>query len=520
MKHSFVYSISLLMLALTACIKNDLPYPHETCVFESFVAENQSKSAEINTTDRTIKLEFPETVNLKEVRVSSYKISDGATIKSGSLDGTLDLSKAYSVTLYKYYDYKWTISATQTIERYFTVEGQVGSTTIDVAAKRVIVKVPRATDVTALKVLSAKLGPSGLTTYSKELEGKTFDFTDPLVVEVTYFGTKYTWTVIAERTDAVVTTERMDAWTNVLWVYGTGLSTRTNGIQYRKQGETTWTEATITQDGGSFKACINGVEANTTYEARAYSGEDFGSILTATTEGYLSIPNSSFDIWHYKDSKLWNPWDESGTSFWDTGNKGANTLNKNVTVPSDDTSDGGSGKSALLQSQFVGLSVIGKFAAGNIFTGEYYKTDGTNGILKFGREFTGRPTALKGHMKYTCKNIDNYNSETSYMAGKPDTAFIYMALTDWDEPFEVRTNPKNRQLFDPNDSHVIAYGALNYGQSVGSWTEFKVNLDYRDTSRKPKYILIVCAASKYGDYFTGGDGSELYLDNFSLEWKY
>jgi hypothetical protein len=40
-------------------------------------------------------------------------------------------------------------------------------------------------------------------------------------------------------------------------------------------------------------------------------------------------------------------------------------------------------------------------------------------------------------------------------------------------------------------------------------------LKYR-SSRTPKYIVIVGAASRYGDYFTGGKGSVLKLDEFEL----
>ena len=44
-----------------------------------------------------------------------------------------------------------------------------------------------------------------------------------------------------------------------------------------------------------------------------------------------------------------------------------------------------SGKySVKLQSQFVGIMGIGKFAAGNLFTGQFIGRDGTNGILDFG----------------------------------------------------------------------------------------------------------------------------------------
>jgi hypothetical protein len=40
-------------------------------------------------------------------------------------------------------------------------------------------------------------------------------------------------------------------------------------------------------------------------------------------------------------------------------------------------------------------------------------------------------------------------------------------------------------------------------------------LVYRN-GRTPKYIVIVGAASRYGDYFTGGKGSVLKLDEFEL----
>lgn len=44
-------------------------------------------------------------------------------------------------------------------------------------------------------------------------------------------------------------------------------------------------------------------------------------------------------------------------------------------------------------------------------------------------------------------------------------------------------------------------------------------LDYRYTDRTPKYILVVASASKYGDYFTGGVGSKLLIDNFELIYE-
>lgn len=48
------------------------------------------------------------------------------------------------------------------------------------------------------------------------------------------------------------------------------------------------------------------------------------------------------------------------------------------------------------------------------------------------------------------------------------------------------------------------------------YEKFSIDLLYRDLTRKPTYILIVCSASKYGDYFTGSTSSVLLLDEFDL----
>ena len=104
--------------------------------------------------------------------------------------------------------------------------------------------------------------------------------------------------------------------------------------------------------------------------------------------------------------------------------------------------------------------------------------------------------------------------------GRPDSCHIYIALTDWTAPYEIRTNPKNRQLFSPASPSVIAYGELIFSGTMSQYKEFEIKLNYRSTSRKPSYILITSAASKYGDYFTGGAGAVLYIDQYSLDYDY
>ena len=77
---------------------------------------------------------------------------------------------------------------------------------------------------------------------------------------------------------------------------------------------------------------------------------------------------------------------------------------------------------------------------------------------------------------------------------------MWCALIDQDTPFEIRTNPRNRQLFDPQGSYVVAYGSLQYGENIGEYIPFDIELDYRSTSRVPKYLLITASASKYHDF--------------------
>lgn len=123
-------------------------------------------------------------------------------------------------------------------------------------------------------------------------------------------------------------------------------------------------------------------------------------------------------------------------------------------------------------------------------------------------------------MKYKSTEISNTSTGFEYLKGRPDTCTVWIALIDSEEPYEIRTNPKNQQLFDPENPCVIAYGQLQYGYDIDEYIPFEIELSYRSTSRVPKYILCTASASKYGDYFTGGNGSVMCVDNFELSYDY
>lgn len=509
-------------ITLSGCLKNDLPYPIVELKFLSMGAEGEVSGAEIDNANRNVTLTLGETVNLSNVKILSYTVTEGAEL-SADITGGIDLTKPYSVMLSLYQDYMWTITARQSVERYFSVEGQVGDAIVDVAGKRAIAYVSKNTDLTKVLVTSLKLGPKGITTITPEVVDKTIDCSNgPVQVEVSYFGKNEIWNLYVIATNVVVDITAVDAWTNVVWAYGSAEAGKDNGFEYRKVGASKWNKVPtswMTIEGGTFKACIRHLDANTDYEVRAYSGELISAEVAVKTGGYYEIPNGSFDNW-WLDGKVWCPWAEGSTPFWGTGNKGATTLGDSNTLPSSDTWDGGAGFSAQLDTRFIGIATVGKLAAGNMFSGDYKKTDGTNGILDFGRPCSERPTRMKGYWKYTCMPISHSSAEYAHLKGQPDTANVYVALTDWTAPFEIRTNPKTRNLFDKNADYVIAYGIVETGKSIDQWAEFTVELDYRDTNRKPSYILIVSSASKYGDFFTGGSGSTLMIDNYWLEWDY
>ena len=300
-------------------------------------------------------------------------------------------------------------------------------------------------------------------------------------------------------------------------ISGSIQSGKTPVVYIKKASDNDWTtvsQSDVNVSGTSFSVTVSGLSPDTQYDSKvSVDGNEISSTSFKTAPA-TPLTNGSLDSWHYAD-KLWNPWEEGGQSFWDTGNKGAITISESNSIPTDDTCNG-SGKAASLESKYLVL----KFAAGNLFTGSYVKTVGTNGVLSFGRPFNAFPSKLRLNYKYTSTTIDKIGEDAlQYLKGRPDSCYIYVALTDWDEPLEIRTRPSERQLFDKNDSKIIAYGEFIQGSTTSSYQQKDIVLDYRYTDRTPKYIVVVATASKYGDYFTGGVGSKLWLDNLELIYE-
>lgn len=322
----------------------------------------------------------------------------------------------------------------------------------------------------------------------------------------------------------VVETLAANAWARFVDLSGRWLTEEQPeglGFQFRTaDGEWMDVDAEVTADTQSktFTAELGGLSAATQYEYRAVTA---ASTKTApvqfTTEAEQVVPNMSFDSW-YQDGSIWYPDANADNFYWDTANKGSSMANITPTAPEEThLAVAGEGKKAAkLESMYANAVIVKVFAAGNIYTGKFgeakISVSNPGATLDWGVPFTSRPLALKGFYDYSPVEVDqgNYND----MSGKTDIGQIQIMLTDWDRPFTINTQDKT--FVDvQNDEHIIAYASLDLGQTDG-YQPFTLELEYRDRTRTPKYIVIVAAASKYGDYFTGGVGSTLYLDEFSF----
>lgn len=311
-------------------------------------------------------------------------------------------------------------------------------------------------------------------------------------------------------------------------------------FRYRKKEDSNWIDNIKAKLGEDQKTItsdeIKGLTPGTTYEYQVLEGDKVSNqTCEFTTEAALQLPNSGFENWSGDSPKLIHGSGEE--MFWDSGNHGSATLKENVTTPDGSVKHGGN-YSAKLESKFVAFWGIGKFAAGNLFIGDYLKTDGTDGILGIGRPMgkdasgrpvTSRPLALRGYIKYISGKVD-YGKE-QIPNGSQDIGIIYMALTDGEGKayenshwsFIIKT--KEKLFFDKNAADVIAYGEKTWEQSTEGegMIPFEIRFDYDakpdGRTRIPNRILIVAAASKFGDYFEGSTGSKMWLDDLELIYE-
>ncbi len=525
----------LAALATAGCIKNDIPYPKIAAGITAMDVEG-ALSVSINSDARTVEIVLDEQTDMRSVNIRSVEFNEKTVEPSWDITGTRDLTSPLKLTLKTFDEYIWEIRASQSIERYFTVSGQVGDTWIDDVNHRAITQVSSSVDRERLEVTSLKLGPKDISTYSPD-PSSLHDFTNGQEIAVKYHDLTQIWHLYVEQTETVVQFTGVDAWTKVVWLKASGIAGRENGFRYRKRGTLAWTEAPeVTEDGGSFKAAVNGLDPLTDYECIAYSGADETEIREFRTEAEVQVPNSGFETFsNWESDKFCSFFDPASpdpalqTKWWGSGNKGSTTVGSSYAITVPEAGDSHEGRySVKLASAYVVI----KFAAGNIFSGEYYKTVGTSGgIIHLGRPFTQRPQKVTVWLKYKSGIIPEkcFNGKPDgdpAKVGDHDRGVVWVALGDWDyhkyggdeqSPLEVNTLEKS-SFFDPKGPNVIAYGSFTSAEDISEWTKVEIPLEYSSTSRRPTHIVISAAASMLGDYFTGSPDSVMWLDDVRLEY--
>ncbi len=521
LKHALVVFAALLAVS---CVENDLSYPNVTADFTSFEVEGQ-KTVNIDPASRTVEIVLNETADISRLKVLGYTMTEGASVV-GDMPDYLDLSSPVQVVLRVYKNFEWTIKAVQTIERYIKVDNQVGEGIIDPETKSAYVYVSENQSLLDVVFRDMKLEPEGsviLRTLGFVLQdGKSVPVTEdckfPMTLDcvimryffVQYQGQEIKWSVKVLQKAVEVEVESVNP-----WAYFAGVSGMTNGegtpsVEYRKSSDSEWIAyQDIEVDGTNVKAVISGLEPETDYVVRITNGVTDSAEKAFRTEAADQLENFSYDSW-YIAGKAWMPNKDENIQIWDTANPGSAGLGLVPTVPEENVVV--NGKAVKMVTEVA--PIINMLAAGNIYTGKFDKLAGLGAELDWGVPFGARPLALRGYYKYTPQiiNVGKDPDYAQYM-GQLDQCQIQIFLAEWDKPFHV--NSAKKQFVDRNDKSVIAFSEFYTDEENAEYKQFTLPIVYND-NRIPTYIVISACASRFGNFFVGGVGSLLYIDEFEL----
>lgn len=307
-----------------------------------------------------------------------------------------------------------------------------------------------------------------------------------------------------------------------------------------------WTNVNATRtEEGVYDAVLSGLDPDTHYTYKLLiNGEEVGAPMEFTTEKAQDVPNGSFEETsksasgnYYEFFSPTSAYPDWRTAWWGSGNgskgvDGSADFGGFVICKPDTSIKADGAQSAQLTSMWA----LVKFAAGNLFSGYFGGLVGTKGgIVYFGRPFECRPTALKVSLKYSTGKI---NRISGYPDGEPvttsdyDRARVFIALGNWNYrtyggtkecPVKVNTTDTNTFVDFTNDPSTIAFGEIilkgDASNSHDKWVEYTIPLDYNSVTEMPTHIIISCASSMLGDYFTGCDSSKLWVDKMELVYE-
>ena len=271
-------------------------------------------------------------------------------------------------------------------------------------------------------------------------------------------------------------------------------------IAYSADGAT-WTELDATASGDYYTAVGAGFSAEKNYSYKLIvNSTDSGKTLVHATAMGNQLPNANFESW--SDDKTLG-------GLWSSGNNSFVTLMKKA-------SGRNGGSCAFLDSQ----AAVGKFAAGNLFTGSFEMNISTmSGKVTFGKDFTfnASPKSLSFWMKNKQGAI-NYGDKAS----GTDKYTAMVLITDGTTYTVDTTDESSFLTFDSLSSKpgIIAYGYIHSDDSNADWVMKTVELTYVAgyENMTAKKISVSFTPSGYGDYWCGSTESEMYVDDVVLNY--
>ena len=522
------------ILICASCIENTLSYPRVKADITAFEVEGQ-KSVSIDADKKIVNIVLKETADIDSIRVKQYSYSEGA-LPSYELPELLDLRQPVKISYQTYPDqsYEWTIQAEQPIERYVKCDEMIEAE-YDIANKAIFAYFPEEYDLKNVRFTKMKLEAQGSQVDSTfgfisvdGLESPTRDKMEfPITLDCVIsrkFTVKYRHEVTEWQFTALHKIIELEVTSVNAWCYSADINAVYKGkgepvVQYKEASGEEWIPLQTTVDGTVIKASVEQLTEGTDYIARVINGDSISEEFAFTTETPEQLPNMSFDEWYQGEpgGYTWYP-NAEGSNVWGTANSGVNMMSAvNSTRPENTFVAKKGGSAVRMESVYV----FGKFAAGNIYTGQFGKavlSPVPGAELNWGVPFTTRPYSLKGYYAYAPKKIDNASDNYADLLGTMDKAQILVFLTDWEEPFLISTATET--FVDiKNDPAIIALGEIVTDvDTEGKYVEFECVLEYRN-DRKPKYLVAVACASLYGDYFTGGQGSVMHVDEWGFIYK-
>ncbi|NME69124.1 PCMD domain-containing protein [Flammeovirga aprica] len=517
MKIYKLFTLLTLFIFSVSCIENDLPYPKVLGEILYIKMSDQVGESTISSAEQTAKVYVNASSDLSDLSIDSLVITEGASIYPNP-DSVNDFTDDVEFTISTYQDYDWKVVVEKAMPEVevlkFEVEDQ-RSTVIDNGLQLITVVMPAEYDLTNVNITSFE--------YTPEEHKLSPDYTTVHDLSDTvsfFFSEMLEWKVIAMHESSMFTAFTIDGQISstihfdsesveVLMPSTADLSNlRISNFHYLPENSTITPGDEVTD----FSSPVH------------YLFEDGTEwVVTVTKEEVEEeqVLFSDFRTWFLKgdsESKGYYLPGNNLTTPWRSGDKGADEVIIPAhlhTVFPDPNPTNPSG--AKLETK----SVLGKLAAGSLFTGEIHGSGFDKVDTDFGVPFTGRPKGFSTSFTYepqpysgTMDKCDIYVI-LQVREGSGSNEKRYRLATAWYRSDEEVSSFKDMSL-------EFTYGELSGVPDYMLPSEENIEMPehgfYPDKEADPTHIIIVFASSAYGADFIGGVGSKMIVKHVQLDY--